>query len=54
MIKWVIIAVSYILAIYLFYNLIRIRLKKEENRRDRIYILIVIIISFIVIWNIFR
>ncbi len=50
----IIIGIAYVLAIYLFYNLIRIRIKKEENRRNRVYILITLIMSLIVIWNIFR
>lgn len=50
----VIIGTSYILSIYLFYNLIKIRFKKEENRQNRIYILITLILGLIVIWNLFR
>lgn len=50
----VIIGIAYILAIYLFYNLIKIRIKKEENRINKVYILIVIILLLIIIWNFFR
>ena len=50
----IIIGIAYILAIYLFYNLIRIRTKQEENRRNKIYVLIVLILVLIIIWNIFR
>ena len=50
----VIIGIAYILTIYMFYNLIRIRIKNEKNRLNRIYILIVIILELIIIWNIFR
>ena len=50
----IIIGIAYILAIYLFYNLIRIRIKQEENRRNKIYVLIVLILALIIIWNIFR
>lgn len=49
-----IIGISYILSIYLFYNLIRIRIRKEENRQNRIYLLITLILGLIVVWNIFR
>lgn len=49
-----IIGMSYILAIYLFYNLIRIRIKNEKNRINKVYILIVLILCLIIIWNIFR
>lgn len=50
----VIIAIAYILTFYLFYNLIKIRLKKEKNRINKIYILITLIMALVVIWNIFR
>ena len=50
----VIIGIAYILTFYLFYNLIRIRNKKEENRRNKVYVLITIVMSLVVIWNIFR
>lgn len=50
----VIIGIAYILTFYLFYNLVRIRVKKEENRRNKVYISITLIITLIVIWNIFR
>ena len=50
----IIIGISYILTIYLFYNLIKIRIKKEENRINRVYVLIVLILVLIIIWNIFR
>lgn len=50
----IIIGIAYLLAIYLFYNLISIRVKKEEKRRNRVYISITLIMALIVIWNIFR
>jgi len=50
----IIIGIAYILTFYLFYSLIRMRIKKEENRRNKVYVLITIIMSLIVIWNIFR
>ncbi len=50
----VIIGIAYILTIYLFYNLIRIRLKNERNRSNRVYILITLILVLVIIWNIFR
>lgn len=50
----IIIGISYILTIYFFYNLIRIRIKNEENRQNRLYVLITLIIGLIVIWNFFR
>lgn len=51
---YAVIGISYILSIYLFYNLIRIRIKKEENRLNRVYVLIVLIITLIFVWNMFR
>lgn len=50
----VVIGIAYILIFYLFYNLVRIRVKKEENRRNKVYISITLIMTLIVIWNIFR
>ncbi len=50
----IIIGIAYILSIYFFYNLIRIRTKKEKNRLNRVYVLIVLILVLIFIWNIFR
>lgn len=50
----VIIVIAYILTIYLFYNLIRIRKKQENNRINKVYVLLVLILCLIIIWNIFR
>ena len=50
----VIIGIAYILTFYLFYNLIKVRVKKDENIRNRVYISITLIMTLIVIWNIFR
>jgi len=50
----VIIGIAYILTFYLFYNLIKVRVKKDENKRNRVYISITLIMILIVIWNIFR
>ncbi len=50
----IIIGIAYILSIYFFYNLIRIRTKKEDNRRNILYVLITSILILIIIWNIFR
>lgn len=51
---YIIIGISYILSVYFFYNLLRIRIKKEEYRLNRVYVLIVLIIVFIALWNMFR
>lgn len=50
----IIIGTAFILVMYLFYNLARIRVKNEKNRQNRIYVLIVIILILMFIWNIFR
>ena len=50
----VIIGIAMILTIYLFYNLTRIRVKKENYRQNRIYFLIVAILLLLFVWNIFR
>ena len=50
----VIIIVGIICAIYLLYNLIKIRINNEKNRQNRIYALIVVIFVLMFIWNIFR
>ena len=50
----VIIIISWVLTMYLFYNLIKIRIKGEEKRRNRLYVLITVILVLIIIWNIFR
>ena len=51
-----VIVISYILATFLFYILIKRRFSKSNNKKDlnRIYILIVLILFFLVIWSIFR
>ncbi len=50
----VIIVTGIICTIYLFYNLIRIRINSEKNRQNRVYASIVIIFVLMFIWNIFR
>lgn len=50
----IIIGVAYILVIYFFYNLIRIRVKNKKNRQNRLYVLIVLILVLMFIWNLFR
>lgn len=50
----IIIGVAFILVIYLFYNLIKIRVKNEKNRQNRLYVLIVLILVLMFIWNIYR
>ena len=50
----IIIGISIILTIYFFYNLIRIRVKNETNRINRVYVLIVLILGLLVVWNFFR
>lgn len=50
----VIIGIAIICVIYLFYNLIIIRIKGKENRQNNIYVLIVIILLLLLVWNIFR
>jgi len=54
MVQIIVIGISYILTIYFFYNLLKIRMKKEKNRLNKVYVLIVTLITFIIIWNIFR
>lgn len=50
----IIIGIAYILAIAFFGILIKIRIKKEKISNFILYVLIIIIISLIIIWNIFR
>lgn len=50
----VIIGIAYIFGVYLFYNLIRIRTKGENERINKVYVAIVSIILLIFVWNIFR
>ncbi len=50
----IIIGISYILCIYLFYNLIKIRKSKEKNKSNKIYLLIVLILFLFTIWGIVR
>ena len=50
----VVISISIILVIYLFYNLIKIRWKNDKKRLNVVYVLIVMILALIVVWNIFR
>ena len=50
----VIIGIATLCVIYLFYNLIRIKFKKEKNRQNRIYALVIIIFMLMFIWNIYR
>ena len=49
-----IIGIACVLTIYLFYNLIKIRIKNEKNRMNKVYVLIVIILILLFVWNIFR
>jgi len=49
-----IIIFAFLLTLYLFFSLIKIRLKKDEKSHHTIYVLITIIISLIAIWGIFR
>lgn len=50
----IIIGVAFISVLYLFYNLIRMRIKNEKHRQVRVYVLIVLILILMFIWNIFR
>ena len=50
----VIIGIAYIFMIWLLYNLIRIRIKNEKERINKVYIAIVAVILLIFVWNIFR
>lgn len=50
----IVIGIAYILTIFMFYNLIRIKIKDEKKRINVIYVLIVLILTLTIIWNIFR
>lgn len=50
----IIIGIAYILAFLFFGILIKIRIKKEKQTPQIIYVLIVLIVSLIIVWNIFR
>ena len=50
----IIIGIAYILMFWFFGILIKIRIKKEKQAPQILYVLIVLIVSLIIIWNIFR
>ena len=50
----IIIGIAYILTIIFFGILIKIRIKNEEKSSTILYVLIILIVSLIIIWNIFR
>ena len=54
MLDRVIIIFGYILAIFLFCKLIRIRIKPEEKNHNKLYVLITAIILLLIIWGILR
>lgn len=48
------IGIAFILSLYFFWNLIKIRFYKEDFRQNRLYILIVAIFIAFIIWGISR
>ena len=50
----IIIGIAYILTIAFFGILIKIRIKNEKKSTSILYFLIILNVSLIIIWNIFR
>ena len=52
--RFVIIVSAYILSIYLFYILIKIRRENKKEIPDKVYVLIVCILLLLIVWNLWR